>query len=427
MPEDDLVLSQIDVEELARLALDLGNIDSPSGQEKPVADFVENWLRREGFKTDVLALFPERPNVVGTYRGTGGGYSLLFNSHMDTSVSGQDVWIYRDPLKAIDHQAWREGDMLYGNGVVNDKGLMACFMVAAKAIKKAGISLRGDLVLTAVSGEIELEPVDEFQPPQYLGHEVGTRYIVTHGVIADYVLVAENTQFGFGPLEAGRAIFKVTLLAGPSLYTPYVNRPYPLEKNPNAIVQMGKLVEEIEEWAVEYEKTYTYTSRAGTIVPKVNVGAIRGGAPYFPAVTPEVCSIYVDVRTIPGQDVLSVKADLERVIHAIGLKGEVDLFLYQCGYEAKNIDRLREAIKTAHRRVFNEDVKMVTGPRASMWRDTNIFNEVGIPAASYGPGGGKGGGGQIGLSLDDLHRASQVYAMVALDICNREKRPPDKM
>ena len=66
--------------------------------------------------------------MVGTLMGTGGGYSLLFNAHMDTSVSEEDIWIHRDPTSAIEHKAWREGDVLFGNGIVNDKGLMASFL-----------------------------------------------------------------------------------------------------------------------------------------------------------------------------------------------------------------------------------------------------------------------------------------------------------
>ena len=44
MSETDVLLCQIDIEELADLALDLGNIDSPPGREKPVAEFVQAWL-----------------------------------------------------------------------------------------------------------------------------------------------------------------------------------------------------------------------------------------------------------------------------------------------------------------------------------------------------------------------------------------------
>jgi acetylornithine deacetylase/succinyl-diaminopimelate desuccinylase-like protein len=419
--EVNAVFEHIDVHELASLALALGNMDSPPGRERSVADFVENWLRKEGFETRVVSLFPERPNVIGLHPGSGEGYSLLFNAHMDTSVSEQDVLIYRDPKNPVDHQAWLDGDMIFGNGIVNDKGPMACFLVAAKAIKKAGIPLKGDLILTAVSGEIEWEPADEFQPPQHLSHEVGTRYLVTHGIIADYALVAENTQFQFGPLEAGRAVFKVTLLAGPSLYVPYIQRPYPLGQNPNAIVQASRLVEVLEQWAIEYEKKHTYKSQFGTLVPKVNIGAIRGGAPYFVAVTPELCSVYLDFRTAPGQDVLLIQEELKRIIRSLGLEGRIELLLFQRGYEARGIERLFHSLEKAHREVLKTNLEIVSGPRASMWRDTNVFNEVGIPAASYAPGAGRGGGGKIAVSIDDLLRAARVYALVAVDLCSKGK------
>jgi hypothetical protein len=42
--ELDLVLNQIEREELTRIALESGNIDSPPGQEKPLSEFIETWL-----------------------------------------------------------------------------------------------------------------------------------------------------------------------------------------------------------------------------------------------------------------------------------------------------------------------------------------------------------------------------------------------
>ena len=52
----DRVLSQIDRKELSELALALGNIDSPPGQEKGVAEYVVSWLQQQGFRTKVLSL-----------------------------------------------------------------------------------------------------------------------------------------------------------------------------------------------------------------------------------------------------------------------------------------------------------------------------------------------------------------------------------
>ncbi len=417
----DSVLAGIDKKELTELALALGNIDSPTGQEKGVADFVESWLKQQDFRTKIYSLLEDRPNVVGVYKGTGGGYSLIYNSHMDTVVAKEDTLTRRDPNEAIFHTAWQEGNNIHGIGVVNDKGPMACFMIAAKAIKKAGVKLKGDLILTTVSGEISREPVDEYKAPEYPGKIVGTRWLVTHGVMADYALVAEATGFESAWVEAGKALIKITIFGHRTMYTPYYNPPYTIQKHPNAIIRMAKLIETIDQWAVEYQKKHTYVCPGGTIIPGVVVGAVRGGMPFHPTGTSELCSTYLDVRTAPGQDMLAIKAELENMIKSLGLEGEVELYYTVNGYEAKNIDRLSQAVERAHGRIFNDKPKICVGPICSMWRDMNVFNEVGIPSMTYGPAVGAGGG-IFSVDVDDLYKATQAYAMITLDICSQEKK-----
>ena len=53
-----------------------------------------------------------------------------------------------------------------------------------------------DLIITGVCGEIGQEPVDEFAAPTYLSKEVGTRYLVTHGIIGDFALVWQPVPAG---------------------------------------------------------------------------------------------------------------------------------------------------------------------------------------------------------------------------------------
>jgi acetylornithine deacetylase/succinyl-diaminopimelate desuccinylase-like protein len=118
-------LNKIDADELIKVALDLANIDSPTGREGPVADYVFDWLRREGFEVRKVALYADRPNVIATLPGRGGGRSLCFNSHMDTAVHHEEWWATRRASDPIFHSAWREDGMLVGNGIVNDKGPMA--------------------------------------------------------------------------------------------------------------------------------------------------------------------------------------------------------------------------------------------------------------------------------------------------------------
>src|SRR5439155_24931091 len=130
-----------------------------------------------------------------------------------------------------------------------NKGVMACWLTACKALKDSGVRLAGDVVLTSVVGEIGLEPVDEFQPPEYVGKGAGARYVVKRGVTADYAVVAEGTSFGLCWVEAGKAFFKVSVLGDePPLYTPYVPRPTALKTSPNAIVRAAPVIEAIEEW-----------------------------------------------------------------------------------------------------------------------------------------------------------------------------------
>src|ERR1051325_8029616 len=141
-------------EELVQLGLDLGNIEAPSGKERAAGDYVHAWMARHGFAPERIGVFEDRFNVVGRLRGTGGGKSLSFNSHLDTIMSREDTLRFADATDRIYHEAWLEDDRIYGYTVVNCKGPMACWLIAAKAITKAGIRLKGDLVLTAACGEI---------------------------------------------------------------------------------------------------------------------------------------------------------------------------------------------------------------------------------------------------------------------------------
>ena len=189
------ILSRIDRDDLVRLVLDLCNIDSGGPIETPVARYVGDWLRAEGFKVRNVGLLADRFNVLARLPGTGGGLSLLLNSHMDTAVRATDVWSRTDPHADVHHKAWREGDELIGEGVVNDKGPMAAFLIAAKAIKRAGVKLKGDLLLSAVVAETSHEPSDGEPGAIVETLDLGARFLATHGGVADYALIAEGTGF----------------------------------------------------------------------------------------------------------------------------------------------------------------------------------------------------------------------------------------
>jgi acetylornithine deacetylase/succinyl-diaminopimelate desuccinylase-like protein len=418
----DDVVSCIDQDELVRLALEVCNIDSAGINEAAVAQFVGTWLYNEGFSVRNVGLLPDRYNVLARRRGSGGGYSLIFNSHMDTSVRATDVWSHVDPTADVYHKAWREGDDLFGEGIVNDKGPMAAFMIAAKAIAAAGRELKGDLLLSAVVAETSHEAADE--PPGTIVEtkDLGARFLVTHGGVADYALIAEGTGFSIVDVEAGMAWYKLIWRSDqPAYYTPYLPERTVMRESPNMIVRAAVAVAALEDWSRSYQQRYTRRSGDALIVPKAQIGAIRGGNPTGIASTPQICALYVGCFIPPAQDPLDLRLELEQAVRNAGVPAsEVELYLFRPGYQAKNAERLVEAVRRAHRRTFNNEPAPPDSPTCSMWRDINIWNEMGIPAITYGPRSVRHSHTRS-LSVDALYQAACVYARTIVDICNQEK------
>ncbi|HEV2011878.1 MAG TPA: M20/M25/M40 family metallo-hydrolase [Candidatus Limnocylindria bacterium] len=420
MTPDDVV-ARIDPQEVVDLALALGNIDSPTGSEGPAGQFVYDWLARNGFAPRKFAMIPERFNVAAWLNGSGGGYSLIYNAHLDTTLRRDAVWSAKDPNDPLYHSAWVEGDDIYGDGVVNDKGPMAAFLVAAKAIKDSGYRLNGDLIVSAVAGEISREPIEEWQGPLYLSKDLGVRFMVTHGAVADYALVAEGTGFGIVGIEPGKAHFKVTVTTDtPRYYTPYLPRPTELADAPNAIVRATAVIAKFEEWAYAYQQRNTYRGPTGTIVPKASVNAIRSGYPFNLTSAPQICSFYVDTRILPGANPMDVRDELRGVLKTAGVAGTVELFLYRPGFEAKGAERLIETVHRCHDQTFKTPPAIVGDPVTSMWRDTNAFNELGIPAISYAPRAASHAT-KKSFKVKDLTDAAVVYARIAMDLCNQDR------
>ena len=111
------IVDSLSPDEVIRLALALGNVDSPAGHEQEAGEYIFRWLDERGFDPRKVGLLPERFNVVGRLKGTGEGLTLVFNSHMDTSVAADEQWSTTYAADSIYHKAWQEGEFIFGNGV----------------------------------------------------------------------------------------------------------------------------------------------------------------------------------------------------------------------------------------------------------------------------------------------------------------------
>ena len=404
-------------DDIAELALRLGNTYGPVGMERATAEQVHQWYSENGIDSELVELVEGRANTVGRLAGSGDGPSILFNAHLDTEASGPD---YDNLMQVPDPNrigAWREEDRLFGHTVLNDRGCMSLFMIAARAIAASGFPLRGDVILTSVAGETGQAPVDEFKGLRYEGKGFGSSYLVQHGVRADFALVAETTDFARVWFNTGANYYKVTL-RGENMYTPRLMRTGELATHPNAIVKAAAVVEAIEAWAIEYEAKRSGPTPCGEVRPKAQVGAIRGGIPWRPNRSSPYCALYVDVRTLPDEDPDEVTAALRRVVDGVGVGAELDLIMSKPGSVAQGFEPLVEAIDASHNLVRG------TPPPAeaevaviSMWRDTNVFNAAGIPSLTFGPSRGKADvQGRGHFEMTDLIDGAKMYALTALQI-----------
>ncbi len=135
---------------------------------------------------------------------------------------------------------------------------------------------------------------------------------------------------------------------------------------------------------------------------------------------PQICSFYVDTRILPGANPIDVRDELRGVLRKTGVPGEVELYLYRPGFEAKGAERLIETIRRCHDRTFKTPPAIVGEPVTSMWRDTNAFNELGIPAISYAPWA-QSHATTKSFKVKDLTDAAVVYARIAMDLCDQER------
>jgi acetylornithine deacetylase/succinyl-diaminopimelate desuccinylase-like protein len=414
------IAAAIDRDELVKLVLDLCNIPAPVGHGREAGEFVFDWMKREGFAPTRAGLVEDRFNVIGRFGGHADGANLLFTSHLDTEsplYDDNDRHALR-PGTADDRQwleAWLEGEQFFGHAVGNDRGPMACFLMAAKALKKAGIELAGTLYLTACPGEIGPEPAEQFQGPAYLGKEVGAQYMLTHGGVApDYAIACEGTDHGVNSVACGYAYYRITLY-GEGVFTPLLDHPADSAAHPNPIVRMGAAIEVLQAWSRAYESRHRFESAGGTAIPKVQVGAVRGGNPQSMGAGSEVCSLYVEVILTPAQTIAGVDRELKAAFRDAGIADvAIEPYVVRHGFDADPVQvrPLVAALDHAHRLVRGTPMAPSAPVYSSMWRDHNVFNMNRIPAVTMGPTRWR-------PTIEDLVQCTQTYALAALAICGR--------
>jgi acetylornithine deacetylase/succinyl-diaminopimelate desuccinylase-like protein len=406
MEIEDRVKAQLDRERLVSVAVDLANIVSLTGEEAPLAEYLGRQFERLGMEVRYQEVEEGRPNVIGTLRGSGDGPTLMFCGHMDHFDAPH-------PTEVV-------GDRIYGRGLVNMKCAFPCYILAVEMLQKAGIALKGDIVISGVVGEIEKAPVGRFSGKAYRGAGIGARYMMDHGVTADMCIIGEPTGLQLQIGNCGLIWADVTVEG----------------RAENFVLQAGKVAQAIQDWESDYQQKFKHPF----MLPTVQIGAIEGGNPFKPGTQP-AAHLYVIVKTLPGTPTMAIRRELEEVCARVAaregdIKTKVELYLSTDGYEISREELIVKIMERAHRAVFGEPVPYAPPKRYGITSDGSRIAAYGVPTVTYGPGFGTHlvdpteprvkewdtpSGVRRGVGIENMVKCTQVYALAALEACSKSR------
>jgi acetylornithine deacetylase len=397
-------LARIDDGEVVRLASDLVGIPSFTTEETACAEWLAGYLAGQGLAVIEQEIEPGRKQVVARLAGTGGGRSIMLNGHIDIDPLASG-WT-RDPFVP-----WIADGKLFGHGVYNMKaGVTACIM-AALALRRAGMPRRGDVVLACVAGE--------------LTSGIGTLYALEHGQRADMAVVAE-------PYGARSILTKHTGTMDVVIHTlgraTHISKK---EQGVDAIAMMRRAAAALEAMA------FTHTPDPDLPgLPRLNLGSIIGGRGRDHELrgaytVSDFCTAYVNVRFNASQTGQTVLADIRRTLDALAAADP--RFRYEIEFPPRperGLGRLAKAavdVPTTEPvvQMVRRNLRRVTGaepehlgvrlPQSYAGNDTTHLWAAGIPCCLYGPGGGYTDYHDVHVELADLFLCTRVLALTALE------------
>lgn len=392
------------------MCCDVINIPSPTGSELAMAQYMDAALRQLGVQVTWQEVEEGRANVIGRWAGSGGGRNLMFNGHMDTSNSGDEDFLTGIGYKT--HAVVQNG-FIYGLGIYNMKGALACYVHALKALQKAGVRLKGDVIVAAVAGEIEKAQWGEFKGKEYRGYGYGTHYLVNHGILPDMCILGEPTDTHVVLEHFGSMWVRISC-TGIYVHTAFCEN----REEMNSIRRMYELMDPILKWIADWEQRAAYGGRKAI----VNLGGIRGGHAWRASRTPEKTDLFLDVRVPPNIPMTEARRDIQQVFLALqkqhpdwGL--EFETYVSVPGARISEDHPMIGAIDIHHAHIFG---KLPERDVVTWCSDASVLTRYAVETVNYGPSSGPRDKEGEKVEIRTLVDITKVYALTAAELCGVE-------
>jgi acetylornithine deacetylase/succinyl-diaminopimelate desuccinylase-like protein len=288
------------------------------------------------------------------------------------------------------HEPFIQENRLYGRGAYDMKGGLAAIMAAGAAVKKR--ALRGDVIITAVADE-------EFA-------SIGTASIVKNWK-ADAAIVTEPTELHICTAHKGFVWLDIET-EGIAVHG---SRP---DLGIDAIVKMGKVLVSIENLDHSLRSSLTHRLLGSG---SVHASLIQGGQEL--SSYPNHCFLSVERRTVPGETLQSVEAEMTRILEQIASSDQT----FKASIKTRMV---REPFETLLDQpivqILLHKTRMILGYQPieighTGWMDSALLSAAGIPTVIFGPGG-EGAHAVVEWSnIEQVEQCAEILTAVATEFC----------
>jgi acetylornithine deacetylase/succinyl-diaminopimelate desuccinylase family protein len=379
--------------EIVELEQALNRIPSVTGDYGAISKYLRAYLEGMGFECDFIGK-DGKPNVVGRLRGTTGTPRLALISHQDTVPAGPGWTV--DPFGGD----FRDG-RIYGRGATDPNASNVVYLAAARALGKAGVRLKGDLV-------------EAFTVDEEIGGADGSGYLTEGNHVDVDMAIAEGRNNVIWRGYSGHMRFLIVSKGKAA----HGNAPW---LGDNAISRMMAVMNGLERYQEELAQQRSGT--AGLSYTTLLVGRINGGV--APNVVPDRCEISLDVRVIPEHDVNDVEARIREIIARVEATSPQYPFEIQQQLKARSTvvpedHVLVRSLQRSIKRVRGQEVPVVVYHAAG---DARFYMYRGIPAICYGAGDSaknKIHGADEFVEASDLVEGTKALALAVMDLLGVE-------
>jgi acetylornithine deacetylase len=291
----------------------------------------------------------------------------------------------------------RVGPWLYGRGACDMKSGLAAILAAVRALREAGVRLKGDLV-------VAFTPDEEYA-------SIGMDLLVTHPWVAGAAaaVITEPTDLVISTCHKGFGWYEI-ITTGRAAHG---SRP---DLGVDAIYHMGRVLARLEALDADLARrgVHPLMGRAA-----VHGSLISGGTEL--STYPPLCTLQVEWRTLPGDPAGEAPARLQAILDDLAAADPAFnaslRTMFERGAFALPVEHpIVLALRAASERVLGRAPALggLTG-----WPESEVLNQAGIPAILFGPSGEGAHAALERADIPSVARCAEALTELVIDWCGQ--------